>query len=458
MPAMSDLLRSGEQPQYDTVGPTPRSPALGFLADMLRKGQDIGNKVELPLIGKLGDFAVGGPASEIDKWSYGNAPIQINPYAGRTASYMPEIKRGRASDLADTVEVFAGLPSWGKKAVLGAVTGGMVPGPMDAATYLAHLPKTPHPDVGSRFKREMVGDLVEKTPRKIEDVKGANLTAMPWDQSSRGYSISHVSDEALPHPVLTTGGQDFARDAANVAAQTGGASNKPIAKRIQDRNAQAALENVEAGGSGRTFMLPSTMGDTAEFFSTMPSEVLVQLLRGADLSKKNIKLLNDMVRNAPVSTPQGLQRPFGKFGGFNDGDLLREQLLQGPGPGATPGMLRTAVAEQLTKKGPQKLIGYNAEDMMAALRDPALRGVDKGHVGNTLIETVPGTPLKPGTHPSYDTDFGGKYFGSFGANIPIEVAMPKVYSQILREFEAKGIRGTPTQMRNNVIGAMEKRS
>ena len=454
MPTMSDLLRG--EPQYDTVGPTPRSPGWGFTADMLRKGRDIANKAELPLLGPVGDLILGKVPEEVNAWSYGDAPVRINPNAGRTASYVPEIKPGRKEQVFDTAMAFTGMPSTGRKAAVAALAGGIAPGPADIATYLAHTPLKPHPDVGSRFKREMVGDFVEKTPRKIEDVKGASITAMPWDQSSRGYSITHVSDEALPSPVLTTGGQDFARDAANVAAQTGGSSNKAIAKRIQDRNAQAMLENVEAGGSGRTFMLPSTMGGTAEYFSTMPTEVITQLLRNADLSKKNIKLLDQMVRNAPVKTPKGLRRPFGEFAGFNDPDFAL-QVQQGLGPGATAGMLRTAIAEQMTKKGQQKMLGYNAEDMMAALRDPALHGVDKGHVGNTLIETVPGTPLKPGTHPSYDTDFGGKYYGSFGANLPIEVAMPKVYAQILRELEAKGISGTPTQMRNNVIGAMEKR-
>jgi hypothetical protein len=458
MPEMYDLLRGGQPPpQYDTVGPTPRNPILGFLADTLRKGQEVGNKVELPLIGKLGDFAVGGPANEVDKWSYGNAPIQINPYAGKTASYMPEIKRGRASDLADTAGAFAGLPSWGKKAVVGAVTGGMAPGPMDAATYLAHTPKKPHPDVGKRYVTEDLGGMVPKTPRKIEDLKDASLLHGPWDRSSRNQKITSVSDEILPEPVITTGGQDFARDKKHVEALIAGASNEGIAKRVQDRANVTAAENLEAGGSGLVYTLPSTMAHGAEAFSSMPSNVLIQLLRNAPLKKADLAELNRMVRDAPFFVKdKGLTRPFGKFAGFENDRLLREQLSQGLGPGATAGELRKAITNQLTKVGPQKTIGYNADDMWQSILDPALRDATYGQVGNTVIRAAPGAPTSPSKlgsrHPDYDTDNPGEYYGSLGFNAPVEVVMPKTYERIFKEM--KGKVGDPRQM---TIDAMSKR-
>lgn len=321
----------------------------------------------------------------------------------------------------------------------------------EAGVYLVHTPLKPDPRVGTRYEREFIGGLADKTPRKIEDLKGSNLVLMPWDSTSRNFKITSISDEKLPTPVVTTGGQDFARDAAHVAADIGGASNFEIARRIQNRNRTAAIENLQAGGSGDVYMLPVTMGEKAEYFSTMPADALLQLVKNANLSKKDIKYLNQEIRNEPLRTPNGLTRPYGGFIGLQDPDVA-QQLLTGAGVDTTAGNLRKGFATALTKKGNQKIIGFNAEDLSASLMDDALRGVDKGYAGNTLIKAVEGTPLTASTHPSYDTDFGGRYFGSLLNNLPAEVLMPKTFERISRE-----LAGRPGDVRNMTIGAMEKR-
>jgi hypothetical protein len=450
MSDVTDLLRARDPNAPAELKPTPRSRGWGALSDVLRAGRDVANKADLPLVGPLGDFALGKAPEEVNEWSYGNLPVQINPMAGRTASYVPEIKRGRKEGVADVLGALQGIPK-GNRAAVAALTGAATPGPVDVASYLTHLPSKPNPKVGTRFEREMVGQMAEKKPQRIEDLEGASLTAMPWDLTSRGQRITSISDEKLPNPITTTGGQDFARDIGNIEAGVGGASNLGIAKRIQARNEQAAREGLAKGGSGRVVMLPATMGPESEFFSTMPSDALVQLLRGANLGKKDIKALNEMVRTAPVKKPGGMTRPFGGFAGFEDPDL-EMQLSMGLGRGAPAGELRKAVASQLSKVGPQKMIGYNREDLAAALTDPALAGVGKGYVGNTLIDALRGTPLTKSSHPAYDTNFGGRYAGTLGANIPIEAAMPKTFSSLLREMEGK--KG---DLRNMAIGAMQTR-
>lgn len=321
----------------------------------------------------------------------------------------------------------------------------------EAGVYLVHTPLKPNPLVGTRYDREFIGGLVDKTPRKIEDVKGANLVLMPWDSTSRNYRITSISDERLPTPIVTTGGQDFPRDLAHVAADIGGASNFEIARRIQNRNRTAAIENIQAGGQGDVYMLPVTMGAQAENFSTMPSDALLQLVKNANLSKKDIKYLNQQIRNEPIQTPNGLARPFGGFIGLQDPDVA-QQLLTGARVDTTAGNLRKGMVSALTKKGNQKIIGFNAEDLSASLMDDALRGVDKGYAGNTLIKAVEGTPLSASTHPAYDTDFGGQYFGSLMNNIPAEVLMPKTFERISKE-----LAGRKGDIRNMTLGAMEKR-
>jgi hypothetical protein len=194
------------------------------------------------------------------------------------------------------------------------------------------------------------------------------------------------------------------------------------------------------------------MGQDAEFFSTMPTDALMQLFHHADLGPQHVRALNQMIRNAPLQTTTGgLVRPFGGFLGL-DHPEVQQQLLTGHGIDTTPGNLRTAMSQQLTKVGPQQMLGFNKADLMNAITDPALAGVGKGHVGNTVIEALEGTPLSPSEHPAYDTSFAGRYAGSLGHNVPIEAMMPKTYERLFQEMQ-----GRPGNTRNMVIGAMEKR-
>lgn len=447
----SSLLRGRDPNAPAELKPTPRHKGWGALSDMLRAGRDFANKADLPVIGPLGDATIGKAPEEVNEWSYGNMPVQINPLAGRTASYVPEIKRGRKEGVADVVGALLPSPT-GRKAAVAAATGGLGGhAGVDAASYLTHLPSKPNPLVGTRYERETVGKFVPKTEVPIEDLKDASINIFPWDSSSRGEKVTSISDVKLPKPVITTGGRDFARDAEHVAADIAGASNLPIAKRVQSRNEQTRLENLAAGGSGKVFSLPVTMGPEAEYFSTMPVEALTQLLRAGGLTKQQMAALDEMVRTAPLRKPEGIVRPFGGFVGFGHPDY-EQQLLSGMGIDTTSGNLRKAITEQLTKVGPQKMIGYNKDDLLNALRDPTLLGVEKGRIGGTLIENIEGTPLSPSTHPAYDTNFGGRYRGTLGVDAPVEVLMPETFERLGKEFAGK-----TGDLRNMVLGAMEKR-
>lgn len=154
----------------------------------------------------------------------------------------------------------------------------------EAGVWMFNPPSQPNPLVGTRFERDFVGDMAPKTQRRIEDLQGSSLLAMPWDSTSRGYSVKSISDELLPHPVLTTGGQDFARDLSHTSTNVGGASGEDIARRIQDRVRLAAKENEHFGGNGSVYSLPTTMGAGGENFSTMPTEALLGLLQKQDLA------------------------------------------------------------------------------------------------------------------------------------------------------------------------------
>jgi hypothetical protein len=174
--------------------------------------------------------------------------------------------------------------------LLSEMVGAMGQGTQSYA-YRPTTPKKPDPSVGTRFEREFLGGLAPKTPVKIEDYQGASALLMPWDSTSRNYKIKSISDELLPTPIITHGGQDYARDIAHLEQGIGGASGLSIAKRIRDRDAQARIENIMAGGTGEILHLPTTMGAGAENFSVMPSEILMGLL---DLKTPNISAINQI--------------------------------------------------------------------------------------------------------------------------------------------------------------------
>jgi len=318
--------------------------------------------------------------------------------------------------------------------------------------FLETKPKTPNPLVGSRYETEYIGGLAPKTPTKIEDLQGSSFMILPWDSTTRNMKITSVSDEVLPEAVITEGGQDFARALANIEKEIGGASGESIAKRIMERVKIAQQENLAAGGSGQVFMLPSTMSTYAENFSTMPTEVLLQLIKKADLPKSRIDTINQQIRS--FKDVDGNQN----FTGFKGIETIegQKQLFTGEGVNDTAGELRKAFVNRMYLKDNQKAIGFNEEDLVNALTDEALRGLPRGYAGNTIIRANPEGLLTPSNHKSYSTNFAGTYGGSLEGgllgNVPVEILLPKSYGKIEREFAGK--RG---DMRSNVIGALEKR-
>ena len=76
--------------------------------------------------------------------------------------------------------------------------------------------------------------------------------------------------------------------------------------------------------------------------------------------------------------------------------------------------------QKMMLKGNQEKLGFNMEDLSAALTDPALAGVPKGYIGNTVMATGEGgMHLRPSTNPTYNTDFTAEYLGSLGQKLLI---------------------------------------
>jgi len=78
---------------------------------------------------------LGRAPEEVNELSYGNSPFQINPYAGRTGSYVPEMKRGRGAQVFDALSLLS-VP--GARTVAGGLFGGGLTPGVDAAATVYH--------------------------------------------------------------------------------------------------------------------------------------------------------------------------------------------------------------------------------------------------------------------------------------------------------------------------------
>jgi len=115
-------LADGGSAGSETIQPTPRSGALGAMADALQWLRDNADKASAALtpytsrlnplsalaaqagFDKLGTMAVGRAPEELNEWSYGNAPARVSAsaYPG-VGTYVPQFKPGRAESTLDTV-------------------------------------------------------------------------------------------------------------------------------------------------------------------------------------------------------------------------------------------------------------------------------------------------------------------------------------------------------------------
>jgi hypothetical protein len=453
-----------------TQNPYSNSLLMDAFRGSLSNAESLGRGFAVAPIGLLGDINALARQYVTPRLPQGvQSLLQSAPAAPTTEQILSKIPRvsnprmetagmeqlGAAMNPRGPIDAAKGLAKG--LSTIGPSSGGLAPtAASQLGAYRISTPLKIDPSVGTRYEREYLGGLAEKTPLKIEDYQGSSVMLMPWDSSSRNFKIKSVSDVELPQGLITHGGQDYARDLSHIEQGIAGASGLDIAKRIRDRDAMARIENINAGGTGEILHLPVTMGAGAENFSVMPVEGLLQIADVAKLPKSIVKEFDDSVRNFKIAKGVGADRkitqPFKNFKGIMS-EEGRVQMYSGEGIDSTAGELRKAITDRFYMKGNQERFGFNAEDLQNAIIDPSLLGVPKGYVGNTAILTTPeGMRLRPSMNRTYNTDFTGEYQGTFGQSVPAEVLFPRLFPQLEQEFAGK--QGS---IRNMALGALEKR-
>lgn len=320
--------------------------------------------------------------------------------------------------------------------------------------YLKSTPTQPHPEVGTRYVTEDLGNLAEKIPFDPAQYKGASIVMVPWDAMTRNQAIKNISGVDLTKPFVTEGGFDYPRDISHIEQKIAGASGEDIAKRIQKRFQIAQEENLRNKGTGIVLGMPSTMGAGAETFQTTPTSITLDLLKQRELPKVDIESLNQLVRDYTIPQKGKVLK---NFVGFTDPRLEEQINLGGYGLETTAPELRKGIMDRLSLKGSQQKIGYNIEDLQNAILDPTLKTLPKGYMGHTVFEADPFAPLTLSKHSAFNTDFPGVYKAS-GVSMPAEAIMPTQFNKIYVELANKFPTFHPSHIRNMTLGALEKRN
>jgi hypothetical protein len=311
------------------------------------------------------------------------------------------------------------------------------------------------------FKATPQGNLAPMQSFDLNKYEGkGSIVPIPYDATTRDNRVTEVSGHKLINPLVTEAGFDYSLDQSNMAQNIGGASNRGIAKRVQDRVDQAAREH-----DGDVFLAPNTMGEDAENFSHHPAHIVLDLMAQRQLNPTTLRALSDdlrgqfeLKRNARTGETTKIY-PYTKFVGYHHPKLMEQATKGGHGLETTAGNLRKKMVERLSLVNMQNLLDYNMGDLKAAILDPDIATDPKAFMGRTMVKAQAGAGLRPSKHTSYDTDYTGTNVGGLGGNRPFEVLMPDVTESIYQELNARPskIVKTPAQMRAQVSGAIEKR-
>jgi hypothetical protein len=464
-----------EDKRYDKGGEikaTPRSEGWGMAADLIKAiegaskeqfglknpaTEEIANFLMIPELARtLERKAYGQPITNIGK---ANVPLIPEDTSGALEAVAPLTglarKGAKAVGKAAASEIEKAMFGESRVGALNAMT------PQVMSVYKPHTPKKPDPDVGTRYKVTDQGGLAPKQDLDIQSLKDSQVKIFPWDATSRNKLVTEVSDIPLTNPVLTEGGDDYMRDLNHIKQRIAGASNYDIANRIMTRINEAAMENQLLGnGTGKVYGFSSRMGEGAEMASTFPTDIALDLIKQAGLKKKELKALDENMRNMNFEGKKGIFQNMAPFGSDEFIHQLRHGLETNKEKkikGFSAMNMRKAFMDRMSLVENQKRLDYNIQDLANSVLADELKGVPKGYVGNSVAELDAFGKLTPSKSSTYNTDFPGVYAGNM-ANMPVEILMPKTFENIYREMKHLYPDATKESLRNMAVGAMEKRN
>jgi hypothetical protein len=269
-----------------------------------------------------------------------------------------------------------------------------------------------------------------------EDIPlGSSIFSPPWDLSGVG-TLTHVGGNKLSKPVNLQGGQLYQRthafpDSPELSSYT--ASQQGVVTRLGN----LVRKNAEEGRD--IFSIPMTMGHQGSDFNTMMTEAVLNQMDLRDLPESLKKELAHEIRTRVPNAKKPEIVPGKDFVGFDDPDLLRQQLLD-----PDSGELRKVFVNRLGLKQFQKSGQLpDIPETRFGIADPRLVNAPLGVSAFDISKVNPEGIMVPEQrlpHKTFKAQGSGEYFGTFdqGDLVKFQELYPE-FIQGLRE------RGKPTK-------------
>ena len=288
------------------------------------------------------------------------------------------------------------------------------------------------------------GTDIELTPieRNIitpSDLQGRMGVPVVGDRSQTGGILTRVGGVPLSRPVLLQGGPLFPFGRRGTGAGWASMSTAATAKQNNLERAAMLSGNFPIG-------VYSAMTPTSINFSTPPAMAMIAQLDAIGVPKKDLAALNRSVRNYEVVTKdkvtgkQKITQPFKDFVGVDHPDVYDQILGQGGYPKEGAGDLRKAIVETMAADKTGQAKGFPIyRDVMDAVNQPELAGLNRGDAGYSMFEARTNEALRPELdHLSYDTTIPGNVFGGFRAPVPARVMFPRTFEKLDRSLTEAG--------------------
>jgi len=251
-----------------------------------------------------------------------------------------------------------------------------------------------------------------------EDLQGGVLVAGQADRTRAGGLLESINGRPIP-TVTMQGGQDFMR--LNEAARTADPNSQGVWASAQ--GAMEAVGGVVRASDKPHYFAPFTMQGSAGDYSHMMSDTLLGQFQYA--TKKERKEFDDIMK-----------KQFPDWVGtenLNNLPALREQLMNFPA-------MRVSMAKTLDAASLQRGLLPDISSSRIVISEPALLNVPTETFGYQIGRLSPeGALIKSPTapHETYSTQIAGNYLGGLEVPLPVNIAMPDFFEQVMSRPNAK---------------------
>jgi hypothetical protein len=282
----------------------------------------------------------------------------------------------------------------------------------------------------------LTGETSPPVAADWSSLQGKTILGLVGDPTGRKI-VTNIDGTPLANPVMSQAGAEFADIGDN-----GWASAKSAMSSKLNAASQAA----------DPYLMFLNMGDQSGDFAVHTGQMLGEAFKSAQIASKDIPMVDDAIRNIPMSTidvvtlPDGTEkkvsrtiRPFADFKSVVDPEHVSQYIQALPN-----GTMRAAFVKGLDRAGLQKVGVPDIGSLRMGLANPDMIGRDwltAGYRGFTPDVSSGLLSTTPDTHATYDTMIKkigpSETFDAGGNGVPANL----LFSDFSEGQRAKGTGG-----------------